>query len=150
MRHWYTRYEISNALDRGTLAAVLARGHAARCAACQAFAARLATQHAQLRAGAAAAPAPAVGRARRPVLLWGGALALGAAAVVLALPSTPTVAPVAAPAPVATTRPIAARVSELFTTASAPLDAELENLLNDGRRGVDVVLATGGLRGLVD
>jgi hypothetical protein len=30
--------------------------------------------------------------------------------------------------------------------AHTPLDTELENLLHDGRRGLDEVLAAGGLR----
>ncbi|MEO7731399.1 MAG: hypothetical protein ABIY55_10530, partial [Kofleriaceae bacterium] len=66
MRHWYTRYQLSNAVDRGTVAARLAQGHAARCPSCQAFARGLEALHARLAGGAAAAPAPARGVARRP------------------------------------------------------------------------------------
>jgi hypothetical protein len=42
-------------------------------------------------------------------------------------------------------RDVADRVSALLAS-STPLDVELNALLRDGRRGLDAVLATGGLR----
>ncbi|HEX4417524.1 MAG TPA: hypothetical protein VH165_06475 [Kofleriaceae bacterium] len=163
MRHWYTRYKISSALDGGDLPAVLARGHASRCTACQGFAARLGAQHALLVQGAGSAPAPRPAGQRRPRLVLGAPLAVGAilalaiAVTVLRRPEAPAPAPLAsgdgsatappehAPPVAVPVREVTARVSALFATASDPLDTELHNLLGDGRRGLDTILATGGL-----
>jgi len=155
MRHWYTRYQLSNALDRGTLPAALARGHAARCASCQRFARDLQALHTRLVDGATAARAPVRARAHGPRWWLAAApLALGAAAVVavsLGSPATPPPLPpfvIATPpstAPTPGVRELAARVSSLLASHT-PLDSELDNLIHDGRRGLDTVLATGGLR----
>lgn len=157
MRHWYTRYQLSNALDQGTLAARLARGHAARCASCQSFARDLEALHACLAHGAPEAPAPVGPAARRPRWWIGAApLALGAAAAV-ALSLGSHGAPLPTPAPVVElpslpaasavrVRDVADRVSAVLARSSSPLDSELDDLLRDGRRGLDAVLASGGLR----
>ena len=79
MRCWYTRWQLSNALDRsalgegartGDLPSLLTRGHAARCAACQAFGRQLTALHAGLSRDAAMAPLPrpVVRRARAPAI----------------------------------------------------------------------------------
>src|SRR5262245_34951425 len=84
MRCWYTRWQMSNALDRGDLASRMARGHAARCAACQAFGRALESLDAQLARGAPAAARPVIAAPRRWRLLPVAApIAVGAAAVVL-------------------------------------------------------------------
>jgi hypothetical protein len=44
---------------------------------------------------------------------------------------------------VAGLRGIAASVSQVFQ--HSPLESELDNLVDDGKRGLDAVLATGGL-----
>lgn len=155
MRHWFARYRISNALDRGALGRPLARGHASRCPACQAYARDLQSLHARLRAGAPSAPAPIVAAARRPrwPLLAVPAFAAAAAlALSLSSGSAPTrVAPdVVAPVPpaprVVRVRDVADRVSAALAADDTPLDAELHDLIQDGRRGLDAVLATAGLR----
>jgi hypothetical protein len=146
MRHWYTRYRISNALDRGTLAAVLSGGHASRCQACRAHARELESLHALLSAGAPSAPRPILTAARRPrwpLLVAAPALAL-AAAVVLAVSST-SVAPPAHERPVVHLGDVTDRVSAMLARSDTPLESELQNLVRDGRRGLDAVLATGGL-----
>jgi hypothetical protein len=157
MRHWYTRYQISNAVDQGTLAARLAHGHAARCPSCQAFARDLQALHARLTDGAAAAPVPVRAVARRPRwVLLAAPLALGAtAAVAIALGARGAAPPIhdpigpiveaPRPAGVVRVRDVTDRVSALLASTT-PLDAELDDLLHDGRRGLDTVLATGGLR----
>jgi hypothetical protein len=152
MRHWYARYQLSNAVDRGTLAARLAHGHAARCPSCQAFARELAALHARLAGGVAEAPVPARAVARRPRwLLVAAPLALGATAAVAIALGTHEPAPVRAPiisaqpAAVVRVRDVADRLSAALV-GSTPLDAELRDLIHDGRRGLDVVLASGGLR----
>lgn len=155
MRHWYTRYQISNAVDQGTLAARLAHGHAARCPSCQAFARELQALHLRLTDGAAEAPVPARRVARRPRwVLLAAPLALGATAAVAISLGARGAAPiheaiVEAPPPAGTVvhvRDVADRVSALLASSSTPLDVELNALLHDGRRGLDAVLATGGLR----
>jgi hypothetical protein len=74
-----------------------------------------------------------------------------AAAIVLAVgraghPTEPVPPPLAFSVPDLpdTVSGVAARVSRVV--AHTPLDTELENLLHDGRRGLDEVLAAGGLR----
>jgi hypothetical protein len=153
---------MSNALDEGGPAAVAARGHAARCARCQAHARALAALHGRLERGAVApgvpAPAPlAAARPRRGWLAAGGA-AVAAAGVVLALraggPAPRTDPPVAiAPAPGLPSSPepalpalqrTASRVSHKLAKVS--LETELRALLDDGARGVGAVLASSGLR----
>jgi predicted anti-sigma-YlaC factor YlaD len=155
MRCWYTRWQMSDALDRGELASLasrMARGHAAGCASCQAFGQALAQLHTRLSRDAheAAVPAPV---ARRSPWRVAGPLAAGAAAVVAIavgtggghqgpvadLPPSPQ-----APAALVRMRGLADRVSQAF--ANTPLDTELANLIHDGKRGLDAVLATGGLR----
>jgi len=153
MRCWYTRWQMSDALDRGELASRMARGHAARCAACQAFGRRLEALHDQLASGARAAALPVLARRRVPRrLLIAGPLAVGAAAVVAVAiggiaPVERAVAP-PAPAEVSGTlirvRHVADRVSRAL--ASTPLDTELDDLIRDGKRGLDTVLSLGGLR----
>jgi hypothetical protein len=154
MRHWYTRYQISNAIDQGTLAARLARGHAARCPSCQAFARALQALHARLTGGAPAAAVPVRAAARRPRwVLIAAPLALGAtAAIVISLglrgappPVDDPIAGVPPAGSVVRVRDVTDRVSAVLAS-STPLDAELNDLLRDGRRGLDAVLATGGLR----
>jgi hypothetical protein len=167
MRCWYTRWQMSNALDRGErggLSARMSRGHAARCAECQAFGASLESLHGRLSRGAHAAAVPVVAaRHARWPLLVGGPLAVGAAAAIaLAIgvadePMQPTVAPPSPVAEVPTGEPPPDRapvvgveqVALLVTRATArtPLEAELDNLLRDGRRGIAAILATSGLRG---
>jgi len=152
MRHWYARYQLSNAVDQGTLAARLAHGHAARCPSCQAFARELERLHARLAGGAAEAPVPVRAVVRRPRwVLVAAPLALGATAAVAISLATPDAEPV--PAPIASARPAAVvRVRDVADRLSAalvgstPLDSELDDLIRDGRRGLDVVLASGGLR----
>jgi hypothetical protein len=158
MRCWYTRWQMSNALDQGDLASRMGRGHAAHCASCQAFGHALGSLHARLSRGAPAAvvPVSVARRARRPWLLAGPVGAAAAAAIAIAVstgggPVDP-VAPVAgAPPPlVHDAEPLARmlraadRVSQVF--ANTPLETELDDLLHDGRRGLDAVLASGGLR----
>lgn len=153
---WFTRWRLSTALDRAPGGAPSPRGHLARCAACQAYAARLTTLHAQLTAGAAGAarpPSPAPRRARRSWLVAGPLMLAGAAAVaVLGFglgdgPLRPTPArPPITPAVAVDLRGVADRLVTVVRTARTPLEAELDNLLHDGRRGVDAVLAVGGLR----
>jgi hypothetical protein len=158
MRHWYTRYRISNAVDQGTLTAALARGHAARCTSCQRFARDLHALHARLCDAASTAPVP--GRAAaRPSRWWLGAapFALAAAAVAAITlgardPAPPARDPVAVVqvrgggSPITRVRDAAAQVSAVLASASTPLDVELRALIHDGRRGLGAVLATGGLR----
>jgi hypothetical protein len=157
MRHWFARYRISNALDRGALGPLLAGGHVSRCPVCQAYARDLQSLHARLSRGAPSAPAPIVAAARRRrwPLLAGPAFALAAAAALalsLSSGSAPTrVAPVVVapvpPAPrVVRVRDVADRVSAVLANDDTPLDAELHDLIQDGRRGLDAVLATAGLR----
>lgn len=156
MSHWYTRYRISAALDEGTLAALRAGGHLARCPRCQAHARELESLHARLALGAASAPVPRVPvarRARRPLLV-AVPLALAAAALIalaLGLPGAPSrVTRVATPSPPALpelrVRDLADRVSALLARSDAPLESELQNLIHDGRRGLDAVWARTGLR----
>jgi hypothetical protein len=146
---------MSNALERGDLAARLDRGHAAGCAACQAFGASLGALHARLSAGAHAAPAPApIAVARRPRWPWlvaGSLAAGGAAALVLATaggPVTPAIDPsppvVQVTEPVVHVRRVADRVAQALATT--PLETEIDDLIYDGRRGLDAVLAAGSLR----
>jgi hypothetical protein len=158
MRCWYTRWQMSNALERGDLSSRMTRGHAARCAACQAFGAQLASLHDRLASGAHLAARPVV--AHRP--RWAVRIAVPLAAVAAAVAITvgvstgdgPVVAPVASPVqeerapaganPVASVDRIATRLSQVLERS--PLEAELDALIHDGRRGLDAILATGGLR----
>lgn len=158
MRCWYTRWQMSNALDRGELDPLLARGHAARCAGCQAFGRALGSLDDRLsREALAAPPPPPVARPARSRWWIAAPLAAGAAAV-LAL-RVAGVAPSGPPAQVSTAVPpvqvsealgqirgLADRVSQAVTTARTPLDTELDNLIRDGRRGLAAVLETGGLQ----
>lgn len=183
MRCWYTRWQISNAIDRGDLEARLARGHAARCAACRTFARSLASLHDRLERelGASGGPPPVpVVPAPRPrwPLLAGGAAAAAAVIAVIAIArpgfegaesggtsigSASAPAPELAPDPPRSARGVtepgadpdpagpqarwemtAARVSRAF--ASTSLEAELRAVLDDGARGVRVVLSSSGLR----
>jgi hypothetical protein len=159
MRCSYTRWQMSNALDRGELAPLLARGHAARCAACQAFGHALVALDDRLsRAAHTAPPPPAVRRARSP--WWIAApLAAGSAAVIAIVVATggspATVDPPAAPVPsvqvseaLSQIRGLADQVSRAVTTTRTPLDTEIDNLIHDGKRGLAAVLETGGLAGL--
>lgn len=158
MRCWYTRWQMSNALERGDLSSRMTRGHAARCAACQAFGAQLASLHDQLSSGAHLAVRPVVARRPRWAVRIAAPLAAVAAAVAIAVGAGtgggPVVAPVAPPvqverAPVGTDPVV--RVDLLATRLSqvlerSPLEAELDALIHDGKRGIDAILATGGLR----
>jgi hypothetical protein len=89
MRCWHSQWRISNALDRGELAAQLARGHASRCDRCRDYGRRLAALHGALErgAGSAEAPRPAPAQPRRawPWLRWPVVAGLAAAAVAIAL-----------------------------------------------------------------
>ena len=84
MRCWYMRWQMSSALDQGDLASRLGRGHAAGCAACQAYGRALGSLHAQLSRGVHAAHVPVVvaRRTRWPVLVLAP---IAASAVVIAL-----------------------------------------------------------------
>lgn len=158
MRCWYTRWQMSNALDRGELAPLLARGHAARCPACQAFGHALTALDDRLSRDADNAPPPPPPVARRARSPWwiAGPLAAGSAAVIaiVVANSTPP-APVELsgdPAPsgqlaraLSQIGGLADRVSQAVTTTSTPLDTELDNLIRDGKRGLAAVLRTGGL-----
>jgi hypothetical protein len=162
MRCWYTRWQLSTALDRdGDLQAPLSRGHARRCAACQAFARRLAALHANLSREVAAAPPPQVVRPARSRWLLTGPLVAGAAAViaislgaVIATSSDPRppdrMLEIAPPTQAQATevighlRDLVAEASQIF--GPSPLRRELDDLVADGKRGLDDVLATGGLR----
>jgi hypothetical protein len=161
MRCWYTRWQMSNALDRGELGPLLGRGHAARCAGCQAFGRALGSLDDRLSREAQAAPPPPRVARRVPSRWWIAAPLAAGAAAVLAV-RVAGVAPSAPPAQVSqvsTTVPavqvtealgqirgLADRVSQAVTTARTPLDTELDNLIRDGRRGLAAVLETGGLR----
>jgi len=151
MRCWYTRWKMSDALDRGELASLLTRGHVARCASCQAFGHRLEALDAQLARGVRAAPAPVEPRRARWQLRIAGPVALGAAAAVaLVVGVRPAERAVDVQPPreragaLISVRNVADRVSQLF--ADTPLEAELEDLIHDGKRGVNAVLSLGGLR----
>lgn len=152
MRCWYTRWQLSSALDRGELSSRMTRGHAGSCASCRAFGDDLAALHARLSRDShmAVPPRPVVGRARARWLLV-GPLAAGAAAIAIAIGTSrgpdPRVSPPPAPVPsteaLAGIQGLADRVSQLFVRT--PLESELDNLVDDGKRGLDAVLATGGL-----
>jgi hypothetical protein len=143
MRCWYARWQLSNALDRGELDAAAGRGHAASCAHCQAHVRALRSLHARLLDGAVLAPDHAVPRRRRLVVPLALAAAAGAAAVAIAVrsPSEPPTELVK-PTPVALENVghLADRVTDAFTAERTPLDAELDALAADGRRGLDTVL----------
>jgi hypothetical protein len=148
MRHWYTRYRISNAIDRGTLAALLSGGHASRCSGCQAHAQKLQSLHVRLSVGAPSAPVPLRAAARRPRwrLLVTAPVALATAAlVVLAVSSPSAVAPPPHARRFLHVSDVTDRVSAMLARSDTPLESELQNLVHDGRRGLDAVLATGGL-----
>jgi hypothetical protein len=152
MRCWYTRWQLSSALDRGELSSRMSRGHAARCASCQAFGADLAALHARLSRDADTAPPPR-SQVRPSRWLIAAPLAAGAAAAAIAIaigvdrgsgPVAETPPPqVRTSEVVAGLRGIAASVSQVFQ--HSPLESELDNLVDDGKRGLDAVLATGGL-----
>ena len=152
MRCWYTRWQMSNALDRGELAPLLARGHAARCAACQAFGHALVALDDRLsRTAHTAPPPPAARRARSPWWI-AGPLAAGSAAVVAIVVATggpsvsvDPVASVQVSEALGKIRGLADQVSQAVTTSRTPLDTELDNLIRDGERGLAAVLQTGGL-----
>ena len=158
MRCWYTRWQLSSALERGDLASRLGRGHAAGCPSCQAFGHALGSLHERLSRGARAAPVPVIAapRPRWPLLI---AAPAAAAAIVIAV----VVSPGGGPAPrgidepslsLSLSLPVSASLSRVHQVADSvsqvlattPLDAELDALVHDGRRGLDVLLATGGLR----
>jgi hypothetical protein len=160
MRCWYMRWQMSSALDQGDLASRLGRGHAAGCAACQAYGRALGSLHEQLSRGVHAAHVPVVvaRRTRWPLLVLAP---IAASAVVIALVvgtgDGPAPRGVDAPSsssslslsfPVSTSllrvRQVADSVSQALATT--PLDTELDALVHDGRRGLDALLATGGLR----
>ncbi|HEY4240498.1 MAG TPA: hypothetical protein VGM88_11820 [Kofleriaceae bacterium] len=150
MRCTITRWQLSNALDRGDLSSRASRGHASTCPDCRAFATRLQALHAQLSLGADRAPAPRAAPRNRFVLPAFGLLAAGAATAVLVV-SLHHPAPIASP-PVAFTEPPSLPVAELATTAThaalhvdQPLDHELDAIVADGKSGFAAVLATGGL-----
>jgi hypothetical protein len=150
MRCWYTRWQMSNALERDELASRMTRGHAARCAACQAFGAGLASLHERLSRGGHAAPRPVVVERSRWPLRVGAPLAVGAAAAIaLAIgtgggPVAPTARPpVARSQPLVSVDAVASRLAQVFE--SSPLETELAALIHDGRRGLDAIVATGGL-----
>ena len=158
MRCWYTRWQMSNALDRGELAPLLTRGHPARCPACQAFGHALAALDDRLSRDADAAPPPPPPVARRARSAWwiAGPLAEGSAAVIAIVvatggpagsgesPAAP-VPPVQVSEALGQIRGLADRVSQVVTTTRTPLDTELDNLIRDGKRGLAAVLETGGL-----
>jgi len=160
MRCWYTRWQMSNALDGGDLASRMASGHAARCASCQAFGRALGSLHADLSRGAhtATRPIAPAQRARRPLLVAGTLALGGAAAIAIALgtaeapvattttttTATATAPPVAVSNPVERVRVAADRFSQALV--KTPLDTELEALISDSKRGLDAVIATSGLR----
>lgn len=152
MRCWYTRWQLSSALDRGELAPRMERGHAARCAACQAFGRRLAALDDRLSRGAHAAVVPVIVAPRRRRLLPIAApLAVAAAAVVAITVTGVTPVERVAEAPVAPppgTLIRVQRVADQVTRmlASTPLETELDNLIADGKRGLQAVLSLGGLR----
>jgi hypothetical protein len=154
MRCWYTRWQMSNALDRGDLASRMTRGHAARCASCQAFGRALESLDAQLAVGARTATAPIIAAPRRLRLLPVAApLTVGIAAVVLLVVNSVTPVEQVADAPEAPAmfggplirvRVVADRVTRAL--ANTPLETELNDLIADGKRGLDAVLTLGGLR----
>jgi hypothetical protein len=145
MRCWYSRWQLSNALDRGELESAVANGHSASCTRCQAYARSLQALHGKLLDGAAFAPEPVAGSRRRlmlvaPLVLAGAA----AAAVALAVgpasePPHESVATVPTPA-FDNARVIANRVTKAITSDRNPLDAELEAIAADGRRGLNAAL----------
>jgi hypothetical protein len=143
---------MSSALDRGELASHMGRGHVARCASCQAFGHALASLDTRLsrEAHLAAVPASGARRTRSPWLLAGPLAAGAAAAIAIAVgtsgePDAPVVSesPPTADAPIHVGS-VAERISQALATT--PLDTELDNLIDDGKRGFRAVLATGGLR----
>jgi hypothetical protein len=152
MRCWYTRWQMSNALDQGDLASRMGRGHVAGCAACQAFGHSLAGLHARLSRGAHAAPVPVrvTRRVRWPLLVAAPVAACAAVVIIIAVgpgggPAVDVVPPSAGTsAPLVRVRDVADRVAQVL--GNTPLETELDALLHDGRRGLDAVLATGGLR----
>jgi hypothetical protein len=151
MRCWYTRWQMSNALDRGDLTSRMTRGHAARCAACQSFGRDLEQLDADLSHGARTAAAPRITAPRRRVLPFIAPLAAAAAVVaVLAINGVSPIEHVVeapgspSPGPLIEVRHVADRLSRALTRT--PLDTELDNLIADGKRGIDAVLAIGGLR----
>jgi hypothetical protein len=158
MRCWYTRWQMSNALDRGELAPLLGRGHLARCAACQAFGHALVTLDDRLSRTAHTAPAPPAARRARSPWWIAGPLAAGSAAVIAIVvatggppvpvePSAATVPPAQVSEALGQIRGLADQVSQVVTASRTPLDTELDNLIHDGKRGLAAVLETGGLDG---
>ncbi len=159
-RCWYMRWQMSSALDRGELASRMGRGHAAGCAACQAFGRALGSLHDQLSRGVHAAPVPVVvaRRPRWPLLVLAPvaasavviALAVGTgggpAGPVVDVPVTPSLLSSSAQAFETLVRVRRAADSVTQVLANTPLETEFDDLLHDGRRGLDAVLATGGLR----
>lgn len=156
MRCWYTRWQMSNALDRGELAPRLARGHAARCATCQAFGHALVALDDRLLRTAHTAPPPRAARRVRSPWWIAGPLAAGSAAVVAIVVATGGPPVVVDPSAVTVPsgqvsraldqiRGLADQVSQVVTTSRTPLDTELDNLIRDGKRGLAAVLQTGGL-----
>src|SRR5262249_19712224 len=155
MRCWYTRWQMSNALEDGDLAERLTRGHAAGCASCQAYGQALGALHDKLARGAHAATVPVMPVRRARPWLIAAPLAVGAAAVAIAIgvsaggsggppPSIASAPPIQISGPLVRVRSLADQVSQAL--AKTPLDTELDDLIHDGQRGLDAVLATGGLR----
>jgi hypothetical protein len=143
---------MSNALDRGELAPLLARGHAARCPACQAFGHALAALDDRLSRDAHTAPPPPVVSRARSAWWIAGPLAAGSAAVIAIVVTSGTPATPVERVPLAQVSEalgkiggLADRVSQAVTAARTPLDTELDNLIRDGKRGLATVLRTGGL-----
>jgi hypothetical protein len=155
MRCWYTRWQMSNALERGDLASRMTRGHAARCAGCQAFGAGLASLHDRLSRGAHLAAVPVIARRPRWALRLAAPLAAVAAAIAITVgvgggggggPAETEIAVDRSPPvqPLVRMDRMATRLAQVFERT--PLETELDALIHDSRRGLDVILATGGLR----
>jgi hypothetical protein len=158
-----SRLQISNALDHRGALPWPARGHAARCDDCAAFARRMDGLHGRLSGGVAAAPAPARPSRTRalPVTIALVAAAAAALLVYVAVARSPERAPSRRPSPVAVAptppaevtpapaadTPARALVDQAGGLLSAPpLRDELTALVNDGRRGAIAVLDQAGLR----
>lgn len=157
------RWHLSSALDERRELPARVAAHVAGCSRCSAYSRRLEALHGRLSAGAMRAPA-APARAPRRVhrLVAGGALVMAGAAALFFLVATregePREAIVAtavepeavdsrddaAPAP-QRQRDVVDRLTVVFTAPTA-LQAELDALADDGRRGALAILDLGGVR----